>query len=73
MMLPHLTDIYNAAMATQRSPAITPISAAPPFDWESMSTVAPTKIVDLIAAVKDHHPASNCICAIPMRNPCARG
>jgi len=35
MMLPHLTDIYNAAMATQRLARDYTISAAPPFDWES--------------------------------------
>ena len=56
MMLPHLTDIYNAAMATQRLARDYTDLRRTPIRLGIMSTIAPDEIVDLIAAVKDRHP-----------------
>jgi DNA-binding transcriptional LysR family regulator len=56
MLHPHLSDIYAAALSSRRLAQEYGRLKRTPLKLGIMSTVAPDQIIDLVTAIKTHHP-----------------
>jgi DNA-binding transcriptional LysR family regulator len=65
LVLPYLTHVYEQAQSVKQQAMDFTRLKRSTLKLGMMCTIAPTQLVDLIAAVQSHHEGIDCSCSMP--------